>query len=429
VRIRVAAVLAVGAAAISVVAALAQASVHTPRFTPAKHRKPPDIQDHGYHPESLRIIAFVPSGYPDASELAAWPKAIVHSKWLARLERAYGTPTSPAPVGHGFVVKNMPNLPKKDVTTTSVFNSWMKRELASFDLQPSVSGYQTIIVLFRHCASPQSLDSFGCTSHHPAIGTGLDSYALSLGSPTGSAAQQRDALTETASHEIAEAVTDTGGSGWRLTAPDRDHPWAQFSLPNSHDPQGGLLATPDASPFLEDEGSGNIEAADLMSGSRWFENGTPPGFSKPIQYAYVRVFSVYGNDHRNDPGVPPSPHAYFNASTVSDWYYLPVAGSKRVTVTGWSTRSLPRWSVTAAIPAWEHSSARGGAKTKPDPCRLSSSSFQLANGGTFTLKVSATRAAARGLWCVVHLKSALAGGPNADGDSSHQWYVGFILTK
>ncbi|MFL5821910.1 MAG: hypothetical protein ACJ764_00545, partial [Solirubrobacteraceae bacterium] len=330
-RIRLAVSSASIVTVVACAAAVAQPAGHTSGFTPAKHRKPPNIQDHGYHPKSLRIIAFVPSGYPDASELAAWPKAIVHSRWLSRLELAYGLPSSPTPVGHGFVVNNMPTLPHHDVTTTSVFNSWVKKELAHYDLPPSVSGYQTIIVLFQHCSSPQSLDTFGCVSHHPSIGTGIDSYALSLGNPTGSAAGQRDALTETASHEIAEAATDTGSDGWRLTASDKDHPWKHTSVANSHDPQGGLLASADASPFLEDEGSGNIEAADLMSGSRWFENYTPRGFSKPVRYGYVRVFSAYGNNHRNDPGVPPTPRAYFNSNTASDWYYLRVGRSKRVT--------------------------------------------------------------------------------------------------
>jgi hypothetical protein len=415
--------------ALSFAGAAALAHPHTVRFTPAPHRKPPDIQDHGYRPEPLRVIAFVPSGYPDASELAAWPKAIVKSQWLARLERAYGIPTSPSPVGHGYVVSNMPKLPNRNVSTTSVFNSWVKQELAGHDLQLHVAGYQTIIVLFQHCSSPQSLDGFGCTSHHPSIGTGLDAYALSLGNPTGSAADQRDSLSETASHEIAEGATNTGPDGWRLTATDKDRPWSHSSVANAHDPQGGLLASANASPFLEDEASGNVEAADLMSGSRWFENATPPGFSRPIRYGYVRVFSDYGNDHRSDPGVPPSPDPYFNTTTVSDWYHLHVGGSKEVTVTGWSTKPLPKWSVKATIPAWEHSSARGGSQTKPDPCELSNSTFMVANDDSFTLKVTATHTATAGLWCVAHLQSALLPEPRSNGDTSHQWYVGFILTS
>ena len=347
--------------------AVAQPAAHTARFTPAAHRKPPDIQDHGYHPEALRIIAFVPSGYPDASELAAWPKAIAKSEWLARLERAYGIPTSRAPVGHGWVVNNMPTLPGHDASTKSVFDSWVMSELHHFHYQLHVAGHQTIIVLFRHCVRPQSLDGFACISHHPSIGSGIDSYALSLGSPTGSANDQRDSLTEAASHEIAEAATDTGSDGWRLTAVDKDHPYAHSSTPNPHDLQGGLLATANASPFLEDEGSGNTEAADLAAGSRWFEDGTPPGFSKPIRYGYVRPFSAYGNDHRNDPGVPPSPDPYFNTTTASDWYHLKVGGLKRVTVTGWSTKAIPEWGVTATINAWERSQLPGRQDHAAEP--------------------------------------------------------------
>jgi hypothetical protein len=325
-------------------------------------------------------------------------------------------------------VPSLPALPQQDSSTQSVFDGWVNAQLALHGLAPSAAGYQTIIILFQHCHSPQSLDGFGCTSHHPSRGIGIDSYALSLGDPSGSTVSQRNSLTETASHELAEAATDTGPDGWRLTAVDRDHPWAIISVPNARDRQRGLLASPDASPFLEDEGAGNIEAADLMAGSLWFEKYTPAGFPRPVRYAYVRVFSRYGNDHRDDPGVPPSAKPYFNVTTASDWYYLRLHSSKQVTVTGWSTKSLPKWSVSASLNAWEHSSARGGATTEPDPCQLSNSSFKVANDGTFTLKVSATHAAKSGTWCVVHLKSALLPAPAASGDSSHSWYVGFILT-
>jgi hypothetical protein len=67
-------------------------------FTPAAHRKPPDLEHHGWTSKPLRIIAFVPSGYPDASELRDWPTAIVHSAWLARFELGYALPTSPGPI-------------------------------------------------------------------------------------------------------------------------------------------------------------------------------------------------------------------------------------------------------------------------------------------------------------------------------------------
>ena len=116
-------------------------------------------------------------------------------------------------------------------------------------------------------------------SHHPNLTSGLGSYALSLGNPTGTPNAQRDSLTSTASHEVAESITDFGG-GYHLTAVDKDHPW-QGSTANASDPQHGLLAPPNASPFIEDEGVGNVETVDMLAGSRWYERATRAGLRGP----------------------------------------------------------------------------------------------------------------------------------------------------
>src|SRR5262249_32963003 len=153
-----------------------------------------------------------------------------------------------------------------------------------------------------------------------------DSYALSLRPPSGDPDAARNQLTSAASHEVAEAITNTG-NGYRLTAADKDHPWRPGLTPNPSDPDHGFLAQPTSSRFLEDEGAGNIEPADMLAGSQWVENATPPAFTSPVPYSYVRVFTPFANDHRNDPGVPPTPDPYFNVSTASDWYKLALGSS------------------------------------------------------------------------------------------------------
>ena len=398
-------------------------------FVPVGHRKPPDLQKYGTaSPKPLRIIAFVPSGYPHHAELADWPKAIVHSMWLARLDEAYHVPTALPPIGEGFVVSDMPPLPGHDATTRSVFDTWTAEQFLTDGISP-LPGYQTIVILFHHCTPPESLDGFGCTSHHPSTTAGgAGCYALSLGNPTGTPAEQRDSLTEAASHELAEAITDTE-DGWRLTTIDKDHPWAFVSAPNPNDPEHGLLATPTSSPFVEDEDLGTVESADMLSGSRWFENFTPTGFSSPVRYAYVRVFSKFGNDNRDDPGVPPSPDPYFNVTTLSDWYILHLGGTKTVTIIGWSTKKIPAWTVTSKVSTWTGSMATGGSTPPPAPCRLvSGTPRSVANGGEFTLKVSATNKVSAGEWCLVALHSSLVT-PDPNGDVSHPWFVGFILEQ
>jgi hypothetical protein len=389
-------------------------------------RKPPDLVNHGWVSKPLRIIAFVPTGYPHAAELRDWPKAVVASTWLADVAKAYGIPTSPAPIGRGFIVNDMPVLPDHDVKTTSVFNLWVGVKFAALGIPPRPN-FQTVVILFDRCTPPQSLDGFGCTSHHPTSDAAGDSYALSLGNPTGSADSQRDALTATASHELAEAITDPG-KGWRLTAIDKDHPWAFVSSPNPADPEHGLRSTPDASPWVEDEDLGTIESADEASGSRWFEDFKPSGFTKPVHYEYVRVFANTANDSRHDPDVPPSHDAYFNVEAASDWYILHLGGERNVTITGWSTdTTMPPWKVTAKLTTWTNSKAHGPIPGSPAPCQLDgTTSAMLANGDTFTLKAATTSAAAAGDWCLVRLRSE---GTDPAGDSSHPWFVGFVLEK
>jgi hypothetical protein len=389
------------------------------------HRKPPDLENHGWLSKPVRVIAFVPTGYPHEAELRDWPQAIVASKWLAAVEKAYRIPTSPAPIGRGFVVNDIPVLPDHDAKTTDVFNLWLAVKFAALGIAPRPN-YQTVVILFDRCTPPQSLDGFGCTSHHPTYDAARDSYALSLGNPTGSPDAQRDALTSTASHELAEAITDPG-TGWRLTAIDKDHPWAFVSAPNPTDPQHGLLASPDASPWVEDEDLGTIESADESSGARWHEDFTPSGFASPVHYAYVRVFAPAANDHLDDPAVPKGPDPYFNVTTASDWYILHLGGTKKVTITGWSTGKIPPWKVTAKLTTWTDSKSHGSIPGSPAPCQLDgTTSATLANADTFTLKAATTSTANAGDWCLVRLTSE---GTDPNGDTSHPWFVGFVLER
>jgi hypothetical protein len=95
-------------------------------------------------------------------------------------------------------------------------------------------------------------------------------------------------------------------------------------------------------------------------------------------------------------------------------------------VTGWSTKKLPKWHVTADMHAWEHSSSRDGATPVPAFCSLAKTTFTVGNAGTFDLKVSAKQSAKKDTWCVVRLVSAPVT-PPANGDASHRWYVGFVI--
>lgn len=401
---------------------------------PVPHRKPPDlIFHHGQTQLPLRIIAFAMSTFPNAAKLAELPEAMVHSDWLTHVEEGFGVPTHPAAIAHGFVVKDMPIFPKHQVSTSNVLDTWVEHEFRLHGIRTSLPSFQTIVIIFQQCTPPQSLDSFGCSSHHPKfLGAGhgpIDSYALSLNPQTGSPKTMLQHSSSVASHEVAEAISDTR-NGWFLHNADPNHPWLGLPppLPNAGDPEGGLLAaTGNESPFVQDEGSNNTEAADLMNGGRFYQTFTPP-HGAAIPFAYQRIETDFGNDQRDDPGVPPTPQAYYNVTVKSDWYVLPVHGSKSVTVTGWSTATNPHsaWDVVANVQAWEGSHKTQTNFRSPDSCHVSGNTHHLTNGAHFKLMVSAVAGQAKhDRWCVIQLKSMLDP-VSTTGDMFHHWYVGFI---
>ena len=221
-------------------------------------------------------------------------------------------------------------------------HSWVEHEFRLHGIRTSLPSFQTVVIIFQRRTLPQSLDSFGCNSHHPRfLGAGhgpIDSYALSLNPADRQPGDRAPALFFGGLARGRPGDQRHPRRGWFLHNADPDHPWLGFPavVPNPHDPQGGLLAlTGNESPFVQDEGANNTEAADLMNGGRFYQTFTPPDRA-PIRFAYQRVETYFANDHRDDPGVPPTPQAYYNVTVKSDWYLLPVHGSKSVTVTGWT---------------------------------------------------------------------------------------------
>ncbi len=371
-------------------------------FTTAPHRNPPQLGFHGWAHKPLRIISFVPSNYPNATGLQYFGNGLAQSKWNFDFTRAYGLPNGT--IATGYQVNDMPKL--KSNSTGATYQSYVFKKVVSLAI-PARPDRQTIYLLYIPCAAPQSLDGFGCVSHHPLITPKttepqfgrLDSMAVVLGPPSSST----DSMTQTASHEIAEAATDRFPKGWFLEAANKDKPWL------------------DSSPFIEDEGSGHIEVADMSQGARWNEKYVST--SPPVNtiYSYARIYANRRSKLGGDPAVPSSPEPYYNVTTKEDWPKVAAGSTKTVTVTGWSVKKIPAWTVTAFVVSWEGSKAG----TASDPCAIvGKTSWKLANGGSFSLKVKA-KAGKAGKWCDVKLQSQAA--PTADGDVSHPWFVGFHI--
>jgi hypothetical protein len=393
-------VLAALAAVTITAAGAASAGPLRPAFTTAPHRNPPQLIFHGWAHKPLRIISFVPSTYPNAAGLQYFGNGLAQSKWNFDFTRAYGLPNGT--IATGYQVDDMPTLTSHSSGAT--FQSYVFKKVVALAI-PARPDRETIYLLYIPCAAPQSLDGFGCVSHHPLITAkptepqfgSVDSMAVVLGSPSTST----DSKTQTASHEIAEAATDRFPKGWFLEAANKDRPWL------------------DSSAFIEDEGSGHIEVADMSQGAIWNEkyfSSSPP---VNTTYSYSRIYANRRSRLGGDPAVPSSPEPYYNVTTKDDWPKVTAGSTKTVAVTGWSVKRIPAWTVTASVISWE------GGNAAPDPCTIvGRTSWKVANGGTFSLKVKAKSGKA-GKWCDVKLRSAAA--PTADGDFSHPWFVGFHI--
>ncbi|HST24901.1 MAG TPA: hypothetical protein VLJ76_02835 [Gaiellaceae bacterium] len=394
------------AGAVLALAILAPSAGTSTAFTPAPHRDPPLAANAGGAAKPIRVILLVPSSYPNARQLRDWGDTLPYTTWFRKVEAAWNIPWTGL-ASLGYRVSDMPELRHQN-HSVGYFQDYVFRTMKAKGVG-KMAGFQTIYVLFVPCTSPFGMDSFGCTPHHPPIdptraapgggsegslfGQG-DSMAVVLGSPSGSLSSQ----TGTASHETAEAATNTKGVGqWRFHTNHPTTPWL------------------DAPPYIR--ASGTIEMADMAPSTHWFES-VPTGET----FEYQRIYSNKASRANGDPDVPPSPDPYYNVSTEKDW--LPFSGASHadVVATGWSAAALRAWTVTASVADW--SGKKAGAA---DPCSLPKTSFTANNGTTVDVKVNVSHPNGPTSWCSIELDSSGAG--SSRGDTLHRWDVGLMLGK
>jgi hypothetical protein len=373
-------------------------------FTPAPHRDPPIASNGGTTAKRLRVIVLVPSSYPDAGQLADFGTTLSSTVWLEKVAKAWHIPW-PGQASLAYKVSDMPALTHQN-RTIGDYQDYLFTKMRHLGV-PKLAGYQTIYVLFIPCTNPFHMDSFGCVSHHPSIDptrmtegtlfTQGDSMAVVLGSPSA----DRDGQTTAASHETAEAATNTKGVGqWRFHTNHPDTPWL------------------DAPPWIR--ATDTIEMADMAAGTDWYEHARTGE-----TFRYERIYSNKASAANGDPDVPPSPLPYYNVSTEKDW--LPFSGASHadVSVRGWSTASFPAWKLTAKVAVWRNKKA--GA---PDPCSLPRTTFSVKNGTDVDVKVDIAHPNGLTSWCTLDLTSASSVKVNvANGDTSHFWNVGLMIGK
>lgn len=391
------------------------------------HRNPPAVPNVGTPSKPLRLVAFIPTTFPNATALADFARALPASQWLHALQTAYPVAAG-SPANKATTKVFMVNSPLFDLSTPPFPAShtvgdyqdfvFKKMKAAGLGAAPK---FQTIYFLFIPC-DPASggMDSTGCISHHPRIAPGRtspsgaaessvftkgDSFAAVLKGTS------LDGHTTAATHEMSEAYTNTPGvAQFRLQASDPSEPWM------------------DAQPWVKK--SGTVEMADLAKGELWFESdpvstATDPSGHKTFRYQ--RVYSTFRSTNGFvDTAVPVSPSPQYGVSSdlgnaPNDWNRFVLGQTMSVKMTAWGPSSSSfTFKVTASV------DTSGGADS--NFCSLPTTTWTVHNNDTFHLVVNPPTLVLQGTtsWCTIALVSKQVSPPPSGGDESHLWKVGII---
>jgi len=382
-------------------------------FTPATHMQVPDLNKNNYVGKPVRLVTFVQGdGHPHDpttfdNRVIWFGKALVQSNWYAAASAQYNLGAH----GTAFSAR-ITHMPVSDSTTTSTFmtqkvRNWM--HLMGLHKNPAV---RTIFVLYLPCVPGTTwvggIGGCGTAAWHPKLQftapdpdfTAGDSMALSW-LPQGSTTTV-DGATLVATHELMEAVTDTDGPGWQIHTNTPNNPF-------------------DVSPWIFNENqNGTTEVMDMAGGSRiteQFVNATH-GYA----YRYERVFTNASANANHDPFVPKSPLGYASVTNnTNDWVKQSSGNATHhITLTAWSTKAVPDWTLSVSPAAW---------KGTNDKCSATLGRTTVNNGDHSTLTINYSGSPTGRYWCVFKVKSTTAGLPVGDtkNDKFRQWLVGLRL--
>lgn len=424
-------------------AVVAPSSAVPTHFTMASHREPPHIPPGDYTAERLRVISIVPTGGSTAatsvtSRLQWFGRALVTSTWYSALNTAYGLGgTTGLAASYRANVAGLGAHPTDQQITAFVDATARAQHIKR---APKV---KTIWVVYFHCStstntashascgsadheSPTTLS--GAATHH--VFGPLDSLGLVMVSSSqwNDTAGHHSLATRNASHEVIEAATDRGGTGYRLADTRPNRPWL-----------GG-------SPWTEVQGGGSTEVADQgrvygQLVTYKYTNASAP--SHDYSYDYSRAFANHAATLGGDYSRPASPVPYYSVTVPKDWYRLSTAPHSfaKVPIKGWSVKAEKSWTLTASLLSWDGSTSGGTS-----PCSATKSRLRGPNGKTFPLSAGPVMNNGTGAhldvaydssspdhWCLFELKSHRTGKesggtghPDAGGDLYHSWLVGFF---
>jgi hypothetical protein len=386
-------------------------------FTPAPHTQVPDLQKNNYAGKPLRVVTFVKAdGHPHSvtsfdTRVIWFGHALVRSNWYKAASAAYQLGSQGS--DRARRVTNMPTA--NNSMTAAILTSRVRGWAHAMGMHKNTA-VRTIYVIYLPCVDGThwSISKCGQNSFHPQLTqttpdpdfTPGDSMAV-INLPTDKTPVV-DSATGAASHEIIEGATDSDHPGWRMHAADPNNPF-------------------DVSPWIYNENqAANTEVMDMSGGSRITQKFVDAvhGYS----YRYERVFTNKSANADHDPFVPASPLGYASVSnSTNGWVRQSSAHSThKITLTAWSTKSVPNWTLSTTMAAW-----KGGNATTPtvDRCSASLSRKTVNNGTGVTLTITYTGSHTARYWCVVKIRSTTAGASatGTTNDRFRQWLVGLRL--
>ena len=358
-------------------------------FSPAPHAPFPVVVSHGGGElTTLRLVTVVTAGDPLHDALHAFGDALVGSNWLAAVGRDYGL----APRGTSLHVDG----PTLDVdVSTRDMAAYVRGALdaapppASPDLDPHPDG-RTLYLLYLPEGVEVALGgqrNCGCNLQGGAHTT-FDGHGDALAYVQRCSLTDDSSVTRVASHEVAEAMTDTGAGGYYVD--QRSPPWS-----------GSAWA------YLQ---AGHSEVGDLCSGTFFTEAG----------WTYQRIWSASAAAAGGDPCVPALSTPWFDTSSDVSWADVAPGASVAVPMTGWSTGPRADWYMYALVES-EPPGVFTAAVTTANEQQLDGVAYASINDGdAATLTVMASASARSGAIGMVHVVSRSA--DHVDG--THTWPVG-----
>jgi hypothetical protein len=350
-------------------------------FSQAPHAPFPSLVAKGSGEISpLRLVSIVTAGDPLHDTLLSFGDALVHSQWLSSVADAYGL----APTGTSVHVDG-PSL-TGNVTVDDI-RSYVERAAAA-----ELAGPHAVYLLYLPPdATTVEQGSANCGCY--ALGgshTALDGQGNALAFVQRCSLSDNDSVTRIASHEVAEAITDTG-PGFRLDQPSP--PWTGTAWASLQ--------------------RGEVESGDLCTGT----------FITEGSWTYQRIWSNRAAAQSGDPCVPALSTPYFSASAAANWVAVAAGATADIHVTGWSTGPRDDWYLYPLLryPPSDAFSARVTTATQQTLDGVVYASIN--NGRDATLSVSVASGTPSGTWTVVRLVSRSANLV----DGTHVWPVGVYV--